>query len=73
MQFLQQLENFKTLLQSTEVLIEDLSHETATEQKLVVIRKPRGLLDIFTPYSLNELADTANVNYGRMNKNFNKI
>jgi hypothetical protein len=33
----------------------------------------RSLADIFTPYSVTSIGDTANSNYKKMNKNFNSI
>ena len=45
----------------------------ALDTVIEFIRKPRGILDIFTPYSINSIRDTANSNYNKMNNNFNKV
>jgi hypothetical protein len=38
-----------------------------------VTKIKRSLTDIFTPYSVTSIGDTANSNYKKMNKNFNSI
>ena len=37
------------------------------------IRKVRSLADIFTPYSVSSIGDTANQNYLKMNRNFKSV
>ena len=37
------------------------------------LRFPRDIADIFTPYSVQSIGDTAGENYKKMNANFNKI
>ena len=74
MDFLEQLTSFRQLLQSAEVL----KNETP-KTKLNVLNpkinslQKRGILDIFTPYSVNSIGDTGNRSYVLMNKNFNTI
>ena len=37
------------------------------------VRLPRSIADIFTPYSVTSIGDTASHNYAAMNRNFQSI
>ena len=68
------MEKFKAQLQSTDILLKEiLPEETTNALEPVIERKPRGILDIFTPYSINSIGDTVNANYDKMNHNFEKV
>ena len=65
-QFLDQIKAFQTMLETSEII----STEPPTEQLVIPSVKKRSILDIFSPYSVGNLADTANVNYKLINRNF---
>jgi hypothetical protein len=65
-QFLDQIEAFQTMLKTSEII----STASPTEQVVIPSVEKRSILDIFSPYSVGNLADTANVNYKLINRNF---
>ena len=81
---LAQLHSFKNLLQSAGVISKDevegqkqasngenAGHSNSSKSTLNYNRRSIG--DIFTPYSVTSIGDTANENYLKMNVNFDKI
>ena len=85
--FLRQLNTFQTMLQSADVFTTPatlIPTPTDSRPKRDVLIKPRpswrehsltkcSILDIFTPYSLSHVGDTANENYRTMNRNFRDV
>ena len=47
-----------------------ISTEPPIDQIVIPSVKKRSILDIFSPYSVSSLANTANVNYKLINRNF---
>ena len=81
---LAQLHSFENLLQSAGVISKDevegqkqasngknAGHSNSSKSTLNYNRRSIG--DIFTPYSVTSIGDTANENYLKMNVNFDKI
>jgi len=83
--FRKQLTTFQIMLQTADVLkspVKLISNDTLQQQTIASESelKPTGhsllkrsILDIFTPYSLNTVGDTANDNYRIMNRNFHDV
>ena len=85
--FLTQLNTFQNMLQSTDVFTTPetlVLTPTNLRPKRDIPLKPkpitrkhsvtkRSILDIFTPYSLSHVGDTANENYKAMNRNFEDV
>ncbi len=82
--FRKQLTTFQIMLQSADVLKSPISRtQDAPRQQPVAVPisqnqtghslLKRSILDIFTPYSLNTVGDTANDNYRIMNRNFHDV
>ena len=86
--FLAQLTSFQSMLHSAKVFTtktpENKRHafnnakmlkayETKILDPKTLSIKKRSITDIFTPYSVNSIGDTANKNYELMNMNFKTI
>ena len=51
---------------------EDVFNKTLID-RAIVNRTKRNIFDIFTPYSINDLGNTASQNYKLVNRNFKQI
>jgi hypothetical protein len=72
--FLSQLESFQTMLIQSKVFKNPSSTPPPQNQiESVPLRFTRNIADIFTPYSVQSIGDTAGQNYKKMNKNFKVI
>ena len=58
---------------STKLPLKNLISAQNSEFQQVLSKMKRSLGDIFTPYSVTSIGDTANMNYRKMNSNFNTI
>ena len=82
--FLGQLTSFRELLHSAKILTNSTTKVKRGIVSTVQIERPNlnlgtlkiaklSIMDIFTPYSVDSIGDTANINYKKMNKNFQII
>jgi hypothetical protein len=74
--FLLELTFFQNMLQNAEILTENsiVSDRTLAKRHVSANNTvKRSLGDIFTPYSVTSIGDTANNNYRLVNRNFNSI
>jgi hypothetical protein len=65
-QFLEQITAFQTMLETSEII----TTQAPIEKNVIPSLSKRSILDVFSPYSVGNLADTANVNYKLINRNF---